>query len=495
MDLVLAVDVGTTNIKAGVVSDSGGVLRLSQRELTVEGGEDGRAEHDPEALYHAFIEVCREAAFGYEGRIVLLALSTYQLGMLPADRGGRPLMGMMTLLDTRPQATYARLLGRIDIADLYVRTGCPAFFHYPFSKIFWLKTQKPDLFQKVGCFLGSKEFFIRRLTGHLCTEASLATATQLMNTKTLQWDDYPLDTLGLTRAQLAEPVPSDKILGTLTDEASGALGLRRGTALLPGVYDGGAVGIGIGAMEEGTGIINIGTTGMLRVVDARPTLDFSPDMRLQTYYLTGGRWFPGAGVNNAGVVLKWLRDSVFGLSYDALTDAARSVPDAANLFFLPFLSGERNPQIGNVASGVFFGLRGRHTKGHMARAAMEGVSFALRLVLEALQDNRVPMERIRVGGGGARSAFWMETMASALGVPLQVTRVEETALIGSAMMGFVALGRFHDLQEATREMVQVGHLYLPDAAQAEACGQRFEFFKYLIHHLADAYRKHSELDG
>nr|WP_306301462.1 FGGY-family carbohydrate kinase [Thermoanaerobacter thermocopriae] len=153
----------------------------------------------------------------------------------------------------------------------------------------------------------------------------------------------------------------------LPDDAKKILGLSGEVKVLSGVYDGGAVGIGIGAFEKGVGAINIGTTAMFRVACPEAIFDREDLMRLQTYYLCCGEWFIGAAINNAGVILKWLRDNVFDMSYDELT-AEASKEDSANLFFLPYLTGERDKEIGNIASGVFFGLKDTHTKGQMIKA-------------------------------------------------------------------------------------------------------------------------------
>lgn len=491
--LALAVDVGTTTIKAGVVDGAGQVLRTAQKELEVLRDEQGRAEHDPHALFQAFVQVCREAAQGYAESIGLLVLSGYQLSLLPLSRDGEPLAPIMTLLDTRPQESFPELLQRVDAQELYRRTGCPPLFIYPFSKLYWLKTHRPSIFQEAWAFTGVKDYLLHRLLGRLCTEASLATATQLMNLSTLQWDPYPLEVLGLSAERLPEVVPSDAVLGTLPPASRSLLGLSREVAVVPGVYDGGAVGLGLGAMEGRVGVINLGTTAMLRVAAPQPALDSQPLMRLQTCYLTSGHWFPGGAINNAGVVLRWLRDNVLGLDYEAQSAEAASVPDPANLFFLPFLSGERNPQIGNVASGVFLGLRGHHRRGHLVRAAMEGVAFALRLVLEALRENGVAFQELRVGGGGARSAVWMQILASALGLPLQTTPVAEPSLVGSAMLGWVALGHYPNLQEATKAMVRKGPRFQPEEEKRGAYEERFAFFRYLVEHLGEAFRRHQVL--
>jgi len=487
------VDVGTTNIKAGVVDADGRVLQMVQQELPLERDESGRAEHDPHLLWDTFRTVAQQVAGDYSQQISALVLSAYQLSLLAVDEQGKPLTGIITLLDTRPQQTYSRLASRMDARQLYERTGCPPLFHYPLSKLFWLKTTRPDLFAGARRFVGAKDYLIYRLTGQWVTEASLGTATQLMNLHTLQWDEVALGLLGLDAERLPEPVEADKVLASLPPEVCAQLGLPEGCQLGPGVYDGGAVAIGIGTMLEGTGAVNLGTTAMLRVALPRPVLDGDPAMRLQTCYLACGKWFPGGAINNAGITLRWLRDNVLHIDYETMNREAESVSDTAGLFFLPFLSGERNPQIGNAASGVFFGLRGYHTRGHIVRAAMEGVCFALRIVYDALQENGVTPQEIRIGGGGARSPLWMQTMANVLGIPLQVSHVEEPALVGSAILAYTALGVYPDVVRATKAMVRTGRQYLPQQDAVEGYAKNYRFFRRLMRDLADAFKEHASM--
>ncbi len=491
--LILSVDVGTTNIKAGVVDADGRVLQVVQRELPLMRDESGRAEHDPHLLWETFCTVARQVAGDYSHRIGALVLSAYQLSLLAVDEQGTPLTAIITLLDTRPQQTYAHLVSQVDTRHLYQRTGCPPLFHYPLSKIFWLKTTRPDLFASARRFVGAKDYLIYRLTGQWVTEASLGTATQLMNLHTLRWDEVALGIVGLDAERLPKPVEADKVLASLPPDVCAQLGVAEGCQLVPGVYDGGAVAIGIGAMLEATGAVNLGTTAMLRVPLPQPVLDGDPAMRLQTCYLACGKWFPGGAINNAGITLRWLRDNVLHIGYERMNREAQSVSDTAGLFFLPFLSGERNPQIGNAASGVFFGLRGYHTRGHMVRAAMEGVCFALRIVYDALQENGVTPQEIRIGGGGARSPLWMQTMANVLGIPLQVSHVEEPALVGSAILAYTALGVYSDVVQATKAMVRAGRQYLPQDDAVEGYAKRYRFFRQLMRDLAGAFADHTSM--
>lgn len=488
---ILAVDVGTTNLKAGIVRADGRVLRVVQRELPLMRDESGRAEHDPHGLWDAFREVCRQACEGYGAQTGALVLSAYQLSLLAVDEGGEPLSAIITLLDTRPQQTFPQLLERVDVHHLYRRTGCPPLFHYPLSKIFWLQSTHPDVFARARWLVGVKDYLIHRLTGQWVTEASLGTATQLMNLHTLRWDEYALGVLALEAERLPTPVPAEEVLAELLPAVCAQLGMAPGCRLVPGVYDGGAVAIGIGAMPERTSAINLGTTAMLRAALPQPILDSDPAMRLQTCYLACGRWFPGGAINNAGVTLRWLRDNVLHIDYETMNREAEAVTDSAGLFFLPFLSGERNPQIGNSASGVFFGLRGYHGRGHIVRAVMEGVGFALRIVADALQQNGVTPAEVRIGGGGSRSSLWLQTMANILGVPLQVSRVEEPGLVGSAILGYTALGVYPDVVQATQAMVQPGRRYVPDARAVEEYQKKYAFFRRLMADLAQAFAEHT----
>lgn len=489
--LILSVDIGTTNIKAGIVDAGGRVLRVAQRELPMTREQSGRAEHDPYMLWDSFRDICRQVAEGYGATVSALVLSAYQLSLLAVNEQGEPLTGIITLLDTRPQQTYPQLLERIDVHQLYQRTGCPPLFHYPLSKIFWLKTTHPQIFERARWFVGAKDYLIFRLTGQWVTEASLGTATQLMNLHTLGWDEYALEVLDLEAERLPTPTEADRVMTELSPSVCAELGVAQGCRLVPGVYDGGAVAIGIGAMLEQTAAINLGTTAMLRVALPQPILDSDPEPRLQTCYLAGGRWFPGGAINNAGLTLRWLRDNVLHLDYETMNREAEAVTDSAGLFFLPFLSGERNPQIGNSASGVFFGLRGYHAQGHIVRAVMEGVCFALRIVADALQQNGVTPKEVRIGGGGSRSALWMQTMANILGVPLQVSHVEEPGLVGSAILGYTALGAYPDVAQATQAMVQPGKRYVPDPPAVAAYQRKYAFFRRLMADLAQAFAEHT----
>ncbi|HXF70696.1 MAG TPA: gluconokinase [Thermoflexus sp.] len=487
---ILAVDIGTTHLKAGRLGLDGQLLRVATRELPIVRDESGRAEHDPEVLRDRLVDAVREVVGEEAAAVRWLVLSAYQLSLLPVDGAGRPLMGLMTLLDTRPQETFPGLLARMDAEAIYRRTGCPPLFQYPLAKLEWLRVRRPELFREARWFLGAKDYLLLWLLGKPYTEPSLATATQMMDVRALRWDPEILGLVELTEDRLPEVVPPETGLGRLRPEAAAALGLRPEVEVIAGVYDGGAVGIGLGATAPGIGAVNLGTTAMVRLIADHPVLDSPSRMRLQTYYLAGRRWFPGGAINNAGGVLRWLRDGLLGLGYPEQDALAEAVGRPTELLFLPFLTGERYPGISHLASGVIFGLQAHHGRGHLVRAAMEGVAFALRLILEAMRENGLSPGRLRVGGGGARSALWMRILASILRTPLEVPECPEPALIGSAALARVALGAAPDLSAAVPEAPL--RVYEPVADWVPLYERQFERFQALLMDLEAAFRRHRE---
>jgi gluconokinase len=491
-NLILSVDIGTTNIKAGIIDPEGNILRAKTSELEVERDETGKAEHNPEKLFSNFISICRDVLNGYEDKIVLLVLSSYQFGLIPLDKDFRPLTGLITLLDIRPRETFDQLARKLDFEELYRRTGAPPLFISSLSKIYWLKRKRKEIFENARYFLSSKDYLLLRLLGKPYTEPSIASATQLMNINDLKWDAYPLDILGVNEGYLPEIAQSEEIVGKISPEVRESLGLKKDVYVLPGVYDGGAIGLGIGAMGDSVGVMNIGTTAMLRIAYPKPVIDKDKRMRFQAYYLCSNKWFIGGAINNAGVVLKWLRDNLFDLPYDELTSLAEKV-QAPDLFFLPFITGERYPEIGNIVSGVFWGLRSYHTKSHMIRAGMEGVAFTLRMAFDALKENEIEIKELRAGGGGTKSPLWMRIFSSVLNMPIKITECDEPALLGSAQLGFYALKIFKSLQEAREKLVKVKGIYHPEEKMLEYYERRYEFFKYLLKSLKNAFKKHSQL--
>ena len=495
MSLGLIADIGTTNVKVGIVDQNGKVVAQKSVPNQPSRPERGAYEHDPEGMLKAVAELSKSIIGPYKKDIAFMGLSGYQFGFLPLDSAGQPLTGMMTLLDNRSKLVMDRVKSDFPIEDIYEKTGCPPLFSYAFSKLLWLKEHKPEIFRKAVRYADLKSFLLERLTGQFVTEPSIAAPTQLLNLHTSDWDDELLSWAGIDRSYLAKVVPGDAFAGNLTNEAADTMGLPEGLPVLPGLYDGGAMILGMGGFGESIAVCNLGTTAMLRGCAKEPLMDDPAKMRLQTYPMLSGYWVTGGALNNAGVALRWYHDTFDPeLSYDAIVEQATAVKlGSEGLFCLPFLTGERDPRIGDFASASFFGLREYHKKGHMARAVLEGVAYALNMVRESASENGFRPQLLRIGGSGAKSDLWAGILADVLQVKVQRMSTPEAALIGIAMLGFKELGIFGSIEEASEAMVEAGQIFEPVDRNVSMYAKGYPFFKELVATLQEAYQKHQKL--
>ena len=454
MELVLSVDVGTTNIKAGVVDENGKILSFARKEIQLETSSQGMAEHDPEEIFKNFTQVCRKVSKNYRKKIKFLTISSYQLGLIALDKNLKPLTKLITLLDTRPQETFAKLKNKCNYEKIYKNTGCPPFPQYPFSKIFWLKEKKKDVFNRTRYFLSSKDYIIYRLCGEIITEPSISSATQLMNIHKVEWDDYATEILGIEKKQLPQIVPSEKNFCKLPTSTKHLLGLTEDIFLLPGVYDGGALVIGTGGFYNKIATINIGTTAMFRTLSNAPVLDKSNSMRLQTYYLCYGKWITGAGLNNAGNAIEWVRKIFSIKKHSILFSLARKAHNNNDgsknkLYFLPYFTGERDPRIGSMASGIIYGLRQHHNVGNIILSLLEGIGYSLRTIYDSMAENNIEIKKARIGGSVARNPFFIEIISNILNLPIEIPKCVEPTLIGNAILCLTANGRYPDIYSAS----------------------------------------------
>lgn len=497
MELALIIDVGTTNIKAGVVSPEGEIVAHSSQAIEPLRPEKGAVEHDPGNLFNALITLSNEVLTGYREQVSVIGLSGYQFGFLPMDERDQPLTGMITLLDTRSKSIMNQIEQELPVADIYEKTSCPPLFTYIMARLIWLQQEKPDIFDRSNWFADIKSFLLYKLCGKKVTEHSIAAVTQLLNVHNLEWDQELIKLAGITEKQLPEIVPGNEIAGHLTDEITDKLGLKSNLPVLPGVYDGGAMIIGMGGFGTELGVCNLGTTAMFRSCSEQALLDDPQKRRLQTYALLPGRYAIGGAINNAGIILRWFRDHMTSYqNYEEINAETRKIDAGADgLFCLPFLTGERDPRIGNMASGSFFGLKEYHTSGHVSRAIMEGVGYTLNLIKGALSDNGVTLEKMMIGGSGSKSDVWTQILADIFNIPVQKSLTEDSTLTGTAMLALAAVGKYKDLEEAGNNMVKLGQTFTPQEGEVKIYREGYQFFVELVEKFHDLYITHNEKFG
>ena len=315
-----------------------------------------------------------------------------------------------------------------------------------------------------------KDYVRFRLTGERATDMADASGTLLLDVPHRRWSEEVLAALDLPAEWLPRLLESPEVSGQTQD----------GVPVAAGAGDQAAGALGVGVDRPGPVSVVLGTSGV--VFAALPRFQADEQGRVHAFcHAVPGGWHAMGVMLSAAGSLRWLADvAAPGEDYGALiAEAERWEPGVEGLTFLPYLSGERTPHADPNARGAFVGLSQRHDRGALARSVLEGVAFGLRDSLELLAAIGVRAEVGRVSGGGSRSSLWLRIVASALGLPLQKTAVEEGAAYGAALLGGVAAGSFADVHEAVAVCVKTVDTIEPEPEWVEVYASGYERFRAL----------------
>jgi xylulokinase len=300
------------------------------------------------------------------------------------------------------------------------------------------------------------------LTGEFAIDMQEASGTLLLDVPHRRWSTEVAEAAGIPMSWLARLFEGPEICARISDAGASATGLETGTPVVAGAGDQGAGAIGMGIVESGSVSATIGTSGVVFASTDNPALD--PLGRLHTFcHAAPGLWHVMGVTNGAGLSLRWFRDTFAkGVDYDTLAGEASSIPPGSDgLLWAPYLFGERTPHLDPLARAAFVGLTASHTRGHCVRSVMEGVAFSLRDTFTLLQELNIPVTRIRLGGGGARSPLWQQIQADVYGHAVELLAAEEGGAFGAALLAGVGVNAWPTVESACAATVKVSREITP----------------------------------
>src|SRR5215203_5715006 len=475
--MLLGLDLGTSSLKALLLDEGGASLGEGSASYAVRAPRAGWAESSPEDWWAAVLEATTAAVGRRGAEVKALGLSGQMHGVVLADELGFPLRSAVLWADARSGAELAAYR-RLD-EDLGRRLANPPAVGMAGPSLLWLRDQEPDTYTSARWALQPKDWLRMRMTGEAATEPSDASATLLYDLLADDWSYAVVEDLGLRTELLAPLVPSAWVAGRLEGEAADELGLRNGLPVAAGAADTAAAMLGVGLLRPGPVQLTVGTGG--QVVTPKTVPEPEPHGRTHLYRAAvPGLWCSMAAIQNAGLALEWVR-KVLGVSWKDVYEEAFAVPPGSGgLTFLPYLSGERTPLFDPGARGAWAGLGLDHTRGHLLRAALEGVAFALRDALEALEDlgNIAPELRLAGGGTGGRSGEpWRQLLADVLGRPLWPLPDEIASVAsarGAAFLAGFASGVYPTAEDTLPLTPEPEDPIRPGEAAYEAAYERYK---------------------
>jgi xylulokinase len=474
MTALVGLDVGTTGVKALALSPDGDVLATATRGYPLSTPRTGWAEQDPDDWWLAAEAALAEVSTGRE--VAGIGLSGQLHGLVVLDDAGRVIRPAILWNDQRTQAECAEIEERLGLERLVELTGNRALTGFTAPKLLWLRRHEPDAFARIARVLLPKDYVRLRLTGEWAIDASDASGTLLLDVGHRTWSEEVLQALYLPAEWLPPVLESPAPAGAVRESNS----VLQGVPLAAGAGDQPAAAVGVGADRPGVLSVVLGTSGVVLA----PLSAYAHDAEGRVHafcHAVPGAWQAMGVMLSAAGSLQWLRDRLApDVPFDRLLEeAAAWAPGAGGLVFLPYLAGERTPHADPDARGAFVGLELRHDRGALVRSVLEGVAFGLRDSLELLRALGVDAAAARVSGGGARGRLWLEIVASALDLPLELTESEEGSAFGAALLGGVAGGVFADVHDAVASCVCIRDVVEPDPAWRDAYAELHPRFRAL----------------
>jgi xylulokinase len=500
--LYLGIDVGTTGTKALVVDAEGAPHGHGRTTYRLDSPAPGHVVQDATTWRDGVVEAVRAACANVErDRIVALAVAAQGGTLVAVDQDHRPLTAARSWLDRRATgaaATFERVFGA---DDFHRRTGWPIAPNNTAAQLLDLASSEPEQFAAARCFCDTAAYVNGWLAGTPTIDTNVAGIGQLIDAASGTWDQDILDVIGVSPARLPRIAAPGSAIGSLTEQAAAALGLRAGIRVGAGAQDQYAAALGAGAIAEGDVLISTGTAWVMLAAADGAYRD--PAGRIGSgRHLVPGLWGHFGEVPNGGVSIEWARRLLNHGDHEpvALGDLdavlANVAPGADGLSFFPFFDGTGPYDELEASHGSLLGLSLHHDHRHVLRAVAEGVAFAMRILLDRYGSAvGRPADAPVVVGGATRSRAWMQVLADVLATDLLVDREPDAACVGAAILAATAVGDLPDACTGAARMGGPRTLVATNAAAGRAYGELFATYQRDARTLGELYaaRTHTSM--
>lgn len=514
MRYLLGVDLGTSGTKTVLFDENGNTLSSKTIEYPLLQPKNGWAEQDPKFWYDATIEsiksVLQESKVNKDD-VVALSIAGQMHGLVMLDKDGKVLRNSILWCDARTQKQCDEITALVGKQRLIEINANPALTGFTASKILWVRENEPELYAKCETILLPKDYVRYMLTGVKAMEISDASGTNLLDITNRVWSDEILEKLSIDKKLLPPIIESCAVAGYITKEIAALTGLKEGTIVAGGAGDNAAAALGTGVCKEGDAFVTLGTSGVIFAHTNKPSID--PLGRVHTFCAAvKDSWTAMSCTLAAGLSLRWMRDELYSLEkveedkkgndvYNLMTANADKISvGAEGLIYLPYLMGERSPVLDPNARGVFFGLSALHTKSHMTRAVLEGITLSQRHNLEVLHQMDINPVTLTACGGGARSPFWRQLLSDVLKCKIITTTSKEGPALGAAILAGVAAGIFSSVEEGCSKLVKASeNKSEPNKVNADKYDDIYKLYSFLYPTMRPAFAKlaalRDRLDG
>lgn len=496
--MLLAIDIGTSSAKAILFDpDAVTIIAVASKEYPVYRPQPDHAEQNPGDWWQAVVKITHKIVADHKpADIHAIGLTGQMHGTVLLDKAAEVIHPAIIWADQRSANVLDDMVSIVGAEAYTSVAGTLPAAGFMGATLVWLTKHQPELLAQADHVILPKDYIRLRLTGEIATDTSDAASTALFDIKNKYWSEKLINELQLDQRIFPNVLESATTAGQLTQSAAAELGLSAGIPVIAGCADQPAQALANGLIKPGLASVTTGTGGQIFIptqLSDQGELATDPRLHVFNHAIADQIYILGA-ILSAGSALRWLR-GIVGLgndpqAYTKLSQEAAEVSVGSDgLIFLPYLVGERTPHMDPTARGAFIGLTAYHTRGHLARAVMEGVTYALKQTLDVSMSLTKPANRIIIAGGGAESKVWKHIQADVFGVPLQQTLQAEQTCIGAAILAGVASGDYATIDDGVHATTQYSDVVEPDQHKKRLYQGYFEQFVSLFPRLQDDFHQ------
>ncbi|MGM9532457.1 xylulokinase [Intestinibacter sp.] len=486
--LYIGVDLGTSAVKLLLMDEKGNIKNIVSKEYPLSFPKSGWSEQNPKHWYEESIEGIKELIASFDkGEIAGISFGGQMHGLVLLDENDNVIRPAILWNDGRTGKETDYLNQEIGTKNLSKYTANIAFAGFTAPKILWVKENEPENFDKINKIMLPKDYLAYRLSNTFCTDVSDASGTLLFDVKNKCWSKEMMDICEIKEEQLPKIFESYDVVGNLTSEVAGELGLSTDVKVIAGAGDNAAAAIGTGTVGDCRCNLSIGTSGTIFISSEKFGVD--ENNALHSFAHADGKYHLMGCMLSAGSCNKWWMEEILKTKeYDKELKEVKKLGEN-KVFFLPYLMGERSPHNNQDARACFIGMSMDTTRADMIQAVLEGVAFGLRDNLEVAKSLGMDIKSTKICGGGAKSDVWVKIIANVLNMDVERIEVEEGPALGAAMLAAVGCGEFEDVKEASDKIVKVVKTVGPDPKLVEKYDIAYEKFKNIYPTLKDLYTK------
>lgn len=473
--LYIGVDLGTSAVKLLLMDSQGAIRKIVSKKYPISFPHPGWSEQNPEDWYEKSMEGIRELTEDVDrSEVAGISFGGQMHGLVALDEKDQVIRPAILWNDGRStkETDYLNeVIGRDRLSEY---TANIAFTGFTAPKILWMRENEPEKFAWIRKIMLPKDYLAYRLSGTFCSDYSDASGMLLLDVKNKCWSEEMMEICGIRREQLPELYESYQVVGTLKKQEAEKLGLPESVKIIAGAGDNAAAAVGTGTVGEGRCNISIGTSGTIFISSRKFQAD--PFHALHSFAHADGYYHLMGCMLSAASCNKWWLEDIIGTSDFAKEQEGIEKLGENQVFYLPYLMGERSPHNDPTARATFTGMTMDTTREEMTQAVLEGVVFGLRDSLEVARNLGIQIERTKICGGGAKSPLWKKMVANIMNLKVDVIESEEGPALGGAILAAVGCGEFASVEEAAGKLVKVVETVEPEpelTQKYERCYQKF----------------------